>query len=77
VIAPAVVGVAEHVGVPGNVVRPLDPGLWLQLELVWRAPARTAVRRLVSFLLEAATDPEALIHAPAVRPQSIPHPARR
>jgi DNA-binding transcriptional LysR family regulator len=74
-IAPAVFGVAEHVGVPGIEVRPLDPGLWLQLEVVWRAPARPAVRRLVSFLLQTATDPDALIHAPVSRPQSVPTPS--
>jgi hypothetical protein len=56
-------------------VRPLAPGLWLQLEVVWRAPAGRALRRLVSFLLQTATDPDALIHEPAV-PQSIPHTAR-
>jgi hypothetical protein len=56
-------------------VRPLDPGLWLQPEVVWRAPARPAVRRPVSFLLQTATGPDALIHEPAV-PQNIPHTAR-
>jgi DNA-binding transcriptional LysR family regulator len=64
-IAPGIVGIAEHAGVSGIEVRHLEPDLWLELEVVWRAPARPAVRRLVDFLRDGATDPNALIYARA------------
>ena len=50
-------GVAEHMDVSGIVVRPLDPPLFLDLEVVWRRPARPAVRRLVDFLVRRPTSP--------------------
>jgi hypothetical protein len=50
-----------HIG--GIVVLPLDPPLFLDLEVVWRRPARPAVRRLVDFLVEAVQDPEVLVSA--------------
>src|SRR3954453_13106557 len=53
-VAPGILGVAEHMDVSGIVVLPLDPPLFLDLEVVWRRPARPAVRRLVDFLVEAA-----------------------
>ncbi|MGS0684622.1 LysR family transcriptional regulator [Nakamurella sp. GG22] len=63
VIAPGILGVAEHMDVSGVVVRPLDPALFLNLEAVWRRPARPAVRRLVEALAEAADSPDALVSA--------------
>jgi DNA-binding transcriptional LysR family regulator len=71
-IAPAIVGIAEHMGVPGIEVRHLDPDLWLELEVVWRAPARPALRRLVDFLLNGATDPNTVIYAPEARAVGTP-----
>jgi DNA-binding transcriptional LysR family regulator len=66
-VAPAILGVA-HLGVAGIEVRSLEPTLCLDLEVVWRAPARPALRALIDFLREAATDPLAGIE---------PVPARR
>ncbi|MGZ4622241.1 MAG: LysR family transcriptional regulator [Blastococcus sp.] len=63
-IAVGILGVADHLGIEGIAVRPLDPALRLDLEVVWRAPATSAVRRLVDFLVEAARDPQALIEPP-------------
>jgi DNA-binding transcriptional LysR family regulator len=63
-IAPGILGVVEHMDVGGIVVRPLDPPLFLALEVVWRRPARPAVRRLVDFLVAAVDDPEVLVSAP-------------
>ena len=54
-------------------MRPLDPPLFLDLEVVWRRPARPAVRRLVDFLVEAADGPEVLVSAP----RRCPADARR
>ena len=53
-IAPAIVGVAENVGVPGIEIRPLDPELSLNLEVVWRRAASPALLRLVDFLVDGA-----------------------
>jgi hypothetical protein len=50
-VAPAILRVAAHVGVPGIEVRPLVPALCLDLEVVWRAPPRPALRALIDFLL--------------------------
>jgi DNA-binding transcriptional LysR family regulator len=63
-VAPGILGVAEHMGVGGIVVLPLDPPLLLDLEVVWRRPARPAVRSLVDFLVAAVDDPEVLVSAP-------------
>jgi DNA-binding transcriptional LysR family regulator len=63
-IAAGIVGVVEGMGVSGVEVRLLDPALRLDLEVVWRAPARPAVRRLVDFLADAASDPHTLIEPP-------------
>ncbi|SDZ10911.1 LysR substrate binding domain-containing protein [Geodermatophilus africanus] len=63
-VAPGILGVAERMGVGGIVVLPLDPSLFLDLEVVWRRPARPAVRRLVDFLVAAVDDPEVLVSAP-------------
>jgi DNA-binding transcriptional LysR family regulator len=68
-IAPGILGVADHMEVQGIVVRPLDPPLFLDLEVVWRRPASRAVRRLVDFLVEAAGGPEVLVSAPRRTPQ--------
>lgn len=65
-VAPGILGVVEHMDVAGIVVRPLDPPLSLELEVVWRRPGRLAVRRLVDHLVEAANDPDVLIR-PASR----------
>ena len=67
-VAPGILGVAEHMDVSGIVVLPLDPPLLLELEVVWRRPARPAVRRLVDFLVDAVDDPEVLVSAPRRRP---------
>jgi DNA-binding transcriptional LysR family regulator len=66
-VAPGILGVAEHMDVAGIVVRPLDPPLLLDLEVVWRRPANPAVRRLVDYLIEAVDDPEVLVSAPRRR----------
>jgi DNA-binding transcriptional LysR family regulator len=63
-VAPGILGVAEHMDVSGIVVRPLDPPLYLELEVVWRRPARPAVRGLVDFLVEAVDDPGVLVSVP-------------
>lgn len=67
-VAPGILGVAEHMDVAGIVVRPLDPPLLLDLEVVWRPPVRPAVRRLVDYLLEAVDDPDVLVSAALRRP---------
>ena len=59
-----ILGIADHQGIEGIVVRPPDPELRLDLDVVWRAPATPAVRRLVDFLVETARDPQALIEPP-------------
>jgi DNA-binding transcriptional LysR family regulator len=64
-IAPVVQGVTDLVDVPGIEVRSLLPPLRLDLEVVWRAPARPALTRLVDFLVGAASDPQAVIDPPA------------
>jgi DNA-binding transcriptional LysR family regulator len=66
-VAPGILGVAEHMDVSGIVVLPLDPPLRLDLEVVWRRPARPAVRRLVDFLVHAVDDPGVLVSAPLRR----------
>lgn len=63
-IAPGILGVADHMDVDGVAVRPLDPPLLLDLEVVRRRPARPALRSLVDFLVEAAAGPEVLVSAP-------------
>ena len=45
----------------GKVVRPLDPPLLLDLEVVWRRPARPAVQRLVDHLVRLVDQPEVLV----------------
>ncbi|RBY81499.1 hypothetical protein DQ239_01495 [Blastococcus sp. TF02-09] len=67
-LAPAILGVTAHLAVDGVVERPLDPPLLLDLEVVWRRPARTAVRRLVEYLVAAADDPAVPVTAPRRRP---------
>src|SRR5918998_446561 len=62
-VAPGILGVVEHMDVSGIVVLPLDPPLFLDLEVVWRRPARPALRRLVDFLVAAGHDPEVLVSA--------------
>jgi DNA-binding transcriptional LysR family regulator len=60
-VAPVILGIQDGVSVPGVEVRPLDPELILDLELVWRGQPRPALRRLLDFLLEAGTDPHAAV----------------
>jgi DNA-binding transcriptional LysR family regulator len=67
-VAPGILGVVEQMDVSEIVVLPLDPPLLLDLEVVWRRPARPAVRRLVDFLVDAVDDPEVLVSAPRGRP---------
>ena len=62
-VAPGILGVVEHMDVGGIVALPLVPPLFLDLEAVWRRPARPAVRRLVDFLVTAVDDPKVLISA--------------
>jgi LysR family transcriptional regulator, benzoate and cis,cis-muconate-responsive activator of ben and cat genes len=62
-VAPGILGVADTMHVGGVVVVPLDPPLLLDLEVVWRRPARAAVRRVVDFLRAAVDDPEVLVTA--------------
>lgn len=68
-LAPGILGVAEHMNVNGIVVRRLDPPLFLDLEVIWRRPARAVVRRLVDFLVAAVDDPQVLISASGRPPQ--------
>jgi DNA-binding transcriptional LysR family regulator len=68
-IAPGILGIADEMEVVGIAVRPLDPPLRLDLEVVWRRPPRPAVRRVVDHLLEAVDDPAVLVSAPR-RPTS-------
>jgi LysR family transcriptional regulator, benzoate and cis,cis-muconate-responsive activator of ben and cat genes len=70
-VAPGILGVVEHMDVSGIVVLPLDPPLLLDLEVVWRRPARPAVRRLVDFLVQAVDDPEVLVSAPRGPPGAV------
>jgi DNA-binding transcriptional LysR family regulator len=49
-VAPAIAPLAEHSRHAGIVLRPLDPPLALPLELVWKAPAGSALQRVVAFL---------------------------
>src|SRR5690349_10573029 len=66
-ITVCVLGTADHLGIEGLVVRPLDPVLTWDLEVVWRAPATRAVRSLVGFLVESSRDQQTLIE-PVRRP---------
>jgi DNA-binding transcriptional LysR family regulator len=66
-VAPVVLGVADHVDVPGIEVRSLLPALRLDLEVVWRGPARPALSRLVDFLVGAAGEPQTVIDPPRQR----------
>jgi DNA-binding transcriptional LysR family regulator len=66
-IAAALLGVTERMRVEGIEIRPLEPALRLDLEAVWRAPARPAVSSLIAFLVESARDPHAHIEAPQPR----------
>jgi DNA-binding transcriptional LysR family regulator len=60
-VAPVILGIGDRISVPGIEVRPLDPGLGVDLELVWRGPPRPAVRRLLDFLLDASADPHTVL----------------
>ncbi|MGY1833414.1 LysR family transcriptional regulator [Geodermatophilus sp. SYSU D01180] len=62
-IALSILRLVDHLGVEGITVRPLAPALTWALEVVWRAPATPAVRRLVDFLVESSRDPQTLIEA--------------
>jgi DNA-binding transcriptional LysR family regulator len=66
-IAVGILGIADHRGIEGIALRPLEPALKLNLEVAWRPPTSTAVRKLVDFLVESAREPEAIIE-PARRP---------
>jgi DNA-binding transcriptional LysR family regulator len=63
-VAAAPLGIADHMGVGGIEVRALDPALRWDLEIVWRAPVRPAVRSLVEFLGDAVNDPDAVLETP-------------
>jgi DNA-binding transcriptional LysR family regulator len=69
-VAPGILGVAERMDVSGIAVRPLVPPLLLDLEVVWRRPARPAVRRLVDFLVGTVDNPQVLVSA-ARRPPGV------
>jgi DNA-binding transcriptional LysR family regulator len=66
-VAVCILGTADHLRVAGIAVRPLVPALTWDLEVVWRAPATSAVRSLVDFLVESSRDPQTLID-PVRRP---------
>jgi DNA-binding transcriptional LysR family regulator len=66
-IAVCILGTAEQLRIEGIAVRPLDPALTWDLEVVWRAPATPTVRRLVDFLVESSRGPQTLIE-PVRRP---------
>lgn len=51
-VAPIVPAMAEHVTVPGIVIRPLTPPLLATVELIWREPAHPALPTIVSLLAE-------------------------
>lgn len=69
-IAPGIIGVAERMDISGIVVRPLDPPLLLNLEVVWRRPARPAVRQLVDYLIQSADEHDVLVSAPRRSPEN-------
>jgi DNA-binding transcriptional LysR family regulator len=60
-VAPVILGIDGQVGVPGVEVRPLDPPLGLELELVWRAHPQRPLLGLLRFLVQAAGDSHAAI----------------
>lgn len=49
-VAPVAPAMAEHVPVPGIVVRPLVPPLLVPLELIWREPAHPALQDVIALL---------------------------
>ncbi|WP_188537530.1 LysR family transcriptional regulator [Kocuria dechangensis] len=51
-VAPIAPAVAEHLAVPGIVVRPLAPPLLAPLELIWHDPAHPALQDLVELLAD-------------------------
>ncbi|MEX5257991.1 LysR family transcriptional regulator [Kocuria arenosa] len=51
-VAPIAPAVAEHLAVPGIVVRPLAPPLLAPLELVWHEPTHPALQDLVALLAD-------------------------
>jgi LysR family transcriptional regulator, benzoate and cis,cis-muconate-responsive activator of ben and cat genes len=63
-IAAGILGIADHRGIEGIVVRPLDPALRLELEAVWRAPGRPAVGLLAAFLVDSSRDSRTVIEPP-------------
>jgi len=65
-VAPVAPAVAEHIPIPGIVVRPLVPPMLAPLELIWHEPAHPALRHLVALL----ADPEMR------EPTAIPSPER-
>jgi DNA-binding transcriptional LysR family regulator len=60
-IAAGIIGVADRMGVSGIEVRPLDPVLRWNLEIVWRAASRGSVSPVVDYLRDATTDPHAIL----------------
>jgi DNA-binding transcriptional LysR family regulator len=63
-IAAGIIGGVERTHVDGVEARRLDPDLWLDLEAVWRPPARESVRKLIDLLLASARDPGTAMVAP-------------
>jgi DNA-binding transcriptional LysR family regulator len=63
-VAPVILGVAELMDVDGVVVRPLDPALSLDLEVVWRRSPRPAVLRVVDQLVGTVGEPGVLMGPP-------------
>jgi DNA-binding transcriptional LysR family regulator len=51
-VAPTALEMAEHVSVPGIVVRPLAPTLLAPVELIWREPAHPALQNVVALLAD-------------------------
>jgi DNA-binding transcriptional LysR family regulator len=68
-VAPVVLGIVDRVGTAGVEVRPLEPVLSVDLELVWRGQPRPALRRLLDFLFAAGSDPHAALDPGPARPR--------
>ena len=62
-MAAGILGILDRRGIDGVVARRLDPDLRFELETVWRAPARSNVRKLVEFLEQSAHNPGTAIEA--------------
>ena len=69
-VAAGIVAVVDRMHFDGVEVRRLDPDLRLDLEAVWRAPAKQSVRKVIDILVASARDPCTGIVEP-VRPAGV------